>query len=190
MKLRLSPLALALVAAIAVGGCGDDQPTGNNNLDPTLALNPCDSAQTSAVGLNGFIMSGSGYQGQLVRLDAAADVEFLHRTDDATIIYSIRDTVAIADDPGAIIILDVHMPSGFPGTYPFNTDVGDAGSYVRLELRRRGTAPKVYRSTEGRIQLDSLVNGGQPYGRFCGTLQDTVSRAQMALMSGRFAVPQ
>lgn len=190
MKLRHSPLALALVAALAVGACGDDQPTGNNTLDPTLPVNPCDSARTPAVGLNGFVMSGSGYQGQLVRLDAAADVEFLHRTDDATIIYSIRDTVAIADDPAAIVILDVHMPSGIPGTFPFNTDVGDAGSYVRLELRRRGTSPMVYRSTEGKIQLDSLINGAQPFGRFCGTLQDSVSRARIALMSGHFAVPE
>jgi hypothetical protein len=189
MKLRYSPLALLVVLALTIGACGDEEPTGNNSLDPTLAINPCDSAQTSAVGDNGFVMSGSGYRGQLVRLDAAADVEFLHRTDDASIIYSILDTVPLADDPSATVIIDIHLPSAVAGTYPFNTEVGDAASYARVELRRRGVATKVYRSIEGKIMLDSLIAGAQPFGRFCGTLQDSVSRSRIAIVSGRFASP-
>ena len=187
MKLRYSPLALLTAAALAIGACGDDPPTGNNNLDPTLPTNPCDSAATTAVQSNGFVMSGSGYQGQLVRFDVAPDVEFKYRPDDAAIVYSIRDTVALADDPGATVIFDIHIPSANPGVYPFNNLVGDSAAYVRVELNRQGTARKVYRSTEGRIQFDSLVSGAQPYGRFCGILRDSISRAELAVMSGRFS---
>lgn len=189
MKLRHAPIAIALAAAVTVGACGDE-PTGNNNLDPTLAINPCDSAQTSAVGSNGFLMAGSGYQGQLVRLDADADIEFRYHGggDDASIIYSMKDTVALPDDPAAVVVLDIHVPSSIAGTYSFNDQVGDSASYVRLQLIRSNLQPRsrVYRSTAGRIVLDTLVAGAQPFGRFCGTLRDSLSRAELAVMSGKF----
>jgi hypothetical protein len=184
MTARLHILA---AAALLIAGCGDDTPTGNNNLDPTLPTNPCDSAMSSSVTANGFVMSGSGYQGQLVTLDASPDVEFKYRLDDAAIVYSISDTVALPDDANARLIIDVHMPSTVPGVYPFNNQTGDSASYVRVELRRRNIATKVYRSTEGRITFDSLVQGAQPYARFCGLLQDSLSRSQIAIMGGRLS---
>jgi hypothetical protein len=191
MNLRYaSPLSLFAALAISIGACGDDPPTGNNNLDPTLPTNPCDSAMSPAVAQNGFVMSGTGYQGQLVRFDVAPDVQFDFTEFDAAVIYSIDDTVALKDDPFARVTLDIHIPSTKTGTYPFNTLVGDSASYVRLELRRNGLPTKVFRSLEGRIQLDSLVGGAQPYGRFCGILQDSVSRSQIGIMGGRLSPAQ
>ena len=198
MKLSLSPFAALLVLALAVGACGDDAPTGNNNnnnLDPTLPTNPCDSGFSANVGPNGFIMSGSGYQGQIVRFtDFSRYLTFEEYgepgNENAAITFTIRDTVALPDDPNASMTFDIHLPSFRPNVYEFNNLVGDSAAYVRIALRRTGIGDKVYRSTEGRFVLDSLVDGARAYGTFCGMLKDSVSRSQIAIMNGRFAASE
>lgn len=192
--LRYSPFVALAALALAVGACTEDQPTGNDTLDPTLPKNPCDSGYARSVGPNGFIMSGTGFQGQVVKF-----VDF-NRTfeteesgpDSASLYYRIQDTLDIKGDPTTGITVEMHIQSYKPNTFEFNNEVGDPATYLRVELRQDGIKTKVYRSIpgEGHIVLDSMIAGARAYGRFCGLLQDSLSRAQIAVMNGRFAVAE
>lgn len=179
---------------VFVGACSDDSPTGNNQLDPTLTTTPCDSAYNPVVGTNGFIMSGTGFQGQLVKfVEFTRDVRYdFYDSTEAAITYLIQDTLDLSGDPTTQIMVDWHFPKSAVGVYPFNSLVGDSATTFRLEFHQDVVGRKVYRSMpgQGSITLDTVIGGAQYIGRFCGMLQDTSSRAQIAIMAGRFSVSQ
>ncbi|MBC8144986.1 MAG: hypothetical protein H7X80_05325 [bacterium] len=192
MKLRYAPLAIILALIVSISACKED-PVSGTNLDPTLTTTPCDSADSPTVGTNGFIMSGTGYQGTLVKFaDFTRSVEFEFTPGGAAIFYSITDTLAVGSDATTQMKVDFHIPSVELKAYPFNNLVGDSATYIRVELIQDGIGKKIYKSQAGlgRITLDSVVGGARASGKFCGMLQDSTSRAQIALMSGHFSVAE